>query len=129
MEYEIVQEGSLDDFINTVAGEMDRARSTACPYCGVRCVKTYLCNHMVCPKCEGNFCYLCGAGLGKGNEGCNSNHFSTHNGVVSSTGSPEEQERIDNERVRVAGQRKADEWRRNHPGHEDYKLPSFFGIN
>jgi len=35
-------------------------KSQECPECGIIISKTEGCNHMTCPKCHREFCYLCG---------------------------------------------------------------------
>ena len=47
--------------------EYMKLRCTPCPTCTARCQKTMGCNHMICPKCESHFCYLCSSWLNPGN--------------------------------------------------------------
>jgi E3 ubiquitin-protein ligase RNF14 len=40
-----------------------KLHTTPCPTCAAPAQKTHGCNHMICPKCNSHFCYLCSAWL------------------------------------------------------------------
>lgn len=43
-----------------IEDRMSQAIVKACPSCGTRYIKVEGCNHMICPRCNTEFCYLCG---------------------------------------------------------------------
>lgn len=46
-----------------VESRMSEAIVKACPKCHLQIIKDEGCNHMTCPKCRTEFCYLCGANI------------------------------------------------------------------
>lgn len=47
--------------------EYFRLHTSPCPTCGAPAQKTHGCNHMICPRCDTHFCYLCSSWLDPGN--------------------------------------------------------------
>lgn len=44
-----------------------KMHTSPCPTCNASAQKTHGCNHMICPRCDTHFCYLCSAWLDPGN--------------------------------------------------------------
>ena len=58
-----------------LAGELDSSRwitenTTACISCSAPVSRTSGCNHMRCSRCQGEFCYACGAAWDNSHYGC-----------------------------------------------------------
>jgi hypothetical protein len=49
-----------------------------CPYCSILGVLETGCNYIKCPKCNGEWCWLCSLKKGEGNDRCNDKTHNSH---------------------------------------------------
>ena len=55
--------GEMAKFKKQILSAVMEAHSVPCPVCQHRWVKNSQCTHMLCTKCENEFCYVCGKSL------------------------------------------------------------------